>query len=150
MIRAASGCFVRCESVNNLARCKTPSRSAGKPPSVKIVARRLSTILRREPGGVVPWRVRCHLQEQELYALVGYIILNGESWYLRSLRLWMVVTSKSFLGGLKLRRYAPLQPSHHSYFPSLPPDDPAQPRLSSQRPPNFYCYFRPKFFSSDP
>ena len=35
MIRAVSGCFVRCESVDNLARFKPPSRSTGKPSKLR-------------------------------------------------------------------------------------------------------------------
>ena len=40
---------------------------------------------------------RCKLlkycpQEQEQCALVGCVVLDGESWYLKSSRLWMVVT----------------------------------------------------------
>ena len=70
--------------------------------------------------------LKCCPQEQELYALVNCVILNGESPYLRSSRLWMVVGNKLFFGGPKLRQRVPLRPSHRRYVPSPLPDDAAQ------------------------
>ena len=94
--------------------------------------------------------LKCRPQEQELCVPVGCIILNGESRYLRSSRLWMMVANKLFLGGPKLRQYVPLQPSHRRYAPSLPPEDPTQLQTAQLTASQFFCYFRPKSFSLIP
>jgi len=55
-----------------------------------------------------------------------------------------------FVSGPKLRRYAPLQPSHRRYVPSLPPDDPAQPHAVQPTASQFLLIFSPEFLRFGP
>ena len=89
-------------------------------------------------------------QEQELYALFNCVISNGESPYLRSSRLWMVVGNKLFFGGPKLRQRVPLQPSHRRYVPSLLPDDAAQSPTARLWASQFYLLFSSKILPVRP
>jgi len=95
--------------------------------------------------------LKCCPQEQEPYALVNCVILNGESPYLKSSRLWMVVGNKLFFGGPKLRQRVPPRPSHRRYVPSLLPDDAAQrPNWPFTSLPILTPIFAPKYLSSAP
>lgn len=97
-----------------------------------------------------PKLLRCCPQEQEPYTLVGCVILNGESRYLRPSRLWIVVVNELLFGGPKLRRRTPLQPSHRRYAPASLPDDPAQVPTVNSTAHRFFSLFSPKSFQPQP